>query len=108
MNRVCLDCHFSRATGCMAYCRIKRVMVMLSQSSCEMFKDGLARYRTKLHVLTSFLFTFIPSATASIGSDIGGALGKILTTCLVILLILVLVFVLWFLSWLFGKGGMRG
>lgn len=44
---ICADCLFSKAIDSLAYCRKKGVMVRLCQDSCEMFKDGLIRYRKK-------------------------------------------------------------
>jgi len=108
MNPVCLDCNFSRAIGCMACCKRKHSMVRLGQSTCELFKNGLARFRRRFPALSFFFFMLGSSATASIGSDIGGALDKVLTICLAIIALIVILVVLFFLYWLFGRGGQRG
>jgi hypothetical protein len=107
MNHVCLDCNFSRAIGTMAYCRKKGIMVTLSQSTCELFKNGLARYR-RTNLLAFSLLPFIRMTTVpqALG-DIGAWVDKIATMCLVIIILLLVVFILWLLSKLFG-GGQRG
>lgn len=43
---ICADCQFSKAIDTSkAYCKKKCVMVRLGQEACEMFKNGVARYR---------------------------------------------------------------
>jgi hypothetical protein len=107
MTSVCLDCDLSRAIGIMAYCRKKRVMVKLSQSSCELFENGLARYR-RTNLLAFSLLPFVRMTTVpqALG-NIGAWIDKVFTLCLVVVILLLILFILWLLSKFFG-GGTRG
>jgi hypothetical protein len=107
MNPVCLDCNFSKAIGCMAYCRKKGVMVTLSQSTCELFKDGLARFRK----ITLLAFSLLPlvrmDSPGGTLDAIGRFFDKAFTICAAIIILLIILFILWVLTQL-GRGGQRG
>jgi len=92
----------------MAYCRKKGVMVPLSQSSCEKFKDGLARFRK----ITFLAFALLPLLRMdSVGGTLdamGRWVDKVFTVCAAIIILLLVLFILWILSQLSGRGGTRG
>ena len=106
MNPVCLDCNFSKAIGYMAYCRKKGIMVTLSQSTCEKFKDGLARFRRSLLAFALLPFLRMDSVGGTLDS-IGRFFDKAFTICAVIIILLIILFILWVLTQL-GRGGQRG
>jgi len=106
MSHVCLDCASSRAISCMAYCRKKGVMVTLSQGSCELFKDGLARFRRSLLVFALLPLLRMDSVGGTLDS-IGRWIDKVFTVCAAIVILLLVLFILWILSQL-SRGGQRG
>jgi hypothetical protein len=108
MNHVCLDCDFSRAIGCMAYCRKKGIMVTLSQGSCELFKDGLARFRKRAFLALALLPLVRMDSLGGTFDSIGRWIDKVTTMCLVIVILILVLFLLYLLSKLFGGGGQRG
>ena len=107
-GKVCMDCASSRAISSMAYCRKKGIMVSLSQGSCELFRDGLARFR-KTAFLGFALLPFLPMTTIPEGlNSIAAWIDKVFMICATIIILLLVVFILWLLSQFFGQGRARG